>query len=64
MADMIAVMHDGKIVEFGASESIYANPKEDYTRRLIQATPKDDVESLRVRVNRRRELRETDGNKP
>ena len=64
MADMIAVMHDGKIIEFGASESIYANPKEDYTRRLIQATPKDDVESLRVRVNRRRELRETDGNKP
>ena len=64
MADMIAVMHDGQIIEFGASESIYANPKENYTRRLIQATPKDDVESLRVRVNRRRELRETDGNKP
>ncbi|MEE2737132.1 MAG: ABC transporter ATP-binding protein [Planctomycetota bacterium] len=64
MADMIAVMHDGKIVEFGASESIYANPKEDYTRRLIQATPKDDVESLRARVEKRRELREAYDNKP
>ena len=64
MADMIAVMHNGKIVEFGASESIYANPKKDYTRRLIQATPKDDVESLRARVKKRRELRETYGNKP
>jgi peptide/nickel transport system ATP-binding protein len=44
MADMMAVMHDGKIVEFGPSENIYLNPREEYTRRLIDATPKDDVE--------------------
>ncbi len=27
MADMMAVMNDGKIVEFGPSETIYANPR-------------------------------------
>ncbi|MCH8046306.1 MAG: ABC transporter ATP-binding protein [Planctomycetes bacterium] len=49
MADMMAVMNDGKFVEFGPSENIYADPKEDYTRRLIEATPKDDIEHIRQR---------------
>jgi peptide/nickel transport system ATP-binding protein len=53
MADMMAVMNDGKIVEFGPSENIYANPREDYTRRLIEATPKDDIELIRHRVAER-----------
>ena len=52
MADMMAVMHNGKIVEFGPSENIYANPKEAYTRRLIEATPKDDIEHIRQRQAR------------
>ena len=50
MADMMAVMNDGKIVEFGPSENIYANPREAYTRRLIEATPKDDLDFIRRRV--------------
>ena len=49
MADMMAVMNDGKIVEFGPSENIYAHPREDYTRRLIDATPKDDIERIKKR---------------
>ncbi|QDU87142.1 Glutathione import ATP-binding protein GsiA [Pirellulimonas nuda] len=53
MADMMAVMNDGKIVEFGPSENIYANPHQEYTRGLIEATPKDDLEHLRARVARR-----------
>jgi peptide/nickel transport system ATP-binding protein len=53
MADMMAVMHDGRIVEFGPSENIYANPREAYTRRLIEATPKDDIELIRRRVAER-----------
>src|SRR4029077_10341227 len=53
MADMMAVMNDGKIVEFGPSESIYKNPREKYTRKLIDATPKDDVELIRRRVAER-----------
>ena len=39
MSDMMAVMNAGKIVEFGPSENIYANPKDEYTRRLIAAIP-------------------------
>ncbi len=57
MADMMAVMNDGKIVEFGPSQAIYADPREDYTRRLISATPNDDLEHIRKLVDRRKTLR-------
>jgi len=53
MADMMAVMNDGKIIEFGPSENIYKNPRDKYTRRLIDATPKDDIELIRRRVAER-----------
>jgi peptide/nickel transport system ATP-binding protein len=53
MADMMAVMNAGKIVEFGPSESIYANPQEAYTRKLIEATPKDDLEHIKRRQAQR-----------
>jgi peptide/nickel transport system ATP-binding protein len=55
MADMMAVMNAGKIVEFGPSEDIYNHPKMDYTRDLIEATPKDDLESIRARQKQREE---------
>jgi peptide/nickel transport system ATP-binding protein len=55
MSDMMAVMNAGKIVEFGPSENIYAHPKEDYTRRLIDATPKDSIENIRRRQKHREE---------
>ena len=61
MADMMAVMNDGKIVEFGPSENIYAAPREDYTRRLIDATPKDDLESIRRLVAERERTRVAKG---
>jgi len=49
MSDMMAVMKDGRIVEAGPSDAIYENPGDNYTKRLIDAVPKDDIESLRVR---------------
>jgi peptide/nickel transport system ATP-binding protein len=55
MADMMAVMNAGKIIEFGPSENIYANPREPYTRRLIEATPNDDLDLIRRRVAERKE---------
>ncbi len=55
MSDMMAVMNAGKIVEFGPSENIYAHPKEDYTRRLIDATPKDSIENIKRRQKHREE---------
>lgn len=57
MADMMAVMNGGKIVEFGPSENIYANPHEEYTRKLISATPDDDIEQIRERVAERERRR-------
>jgi peptide/nickel transport system ATP-binding protein len=39
ISDRIAVMNKGKIVEMGTAQDIYENPREDYTRRLIEAIP-------------------------
>ena len=50
MADTMAVMRAGKIVEQGDAEAIYANPRDDYTQQLIEAIPSDSVESIRNRV--------------
>ncbi len=35
----IAVMQNGKLVEIGEAEALCANPREDYTRKLLAATP-------------------------
>ncbi len=40
MSDQLVVMNKGKIEEIGEADSIYANPKTDYTRSLIDAIPK------------------------
>ncbi len=39
IADEVAVMNEGRIVEIGTAEEVIGNPREDYTRRLISATP-------------------------
>ncbi|MEM1030693.1 MAG: dipeptide ABC transporter ATP-binding protein [Myxococcota bacterium] len=53
MSDTMAVMRAGRIVESGPSEAIYADPEQDYTRRLIAAVPDDDIEALRARQAQR-----------
>jgi peptide/nickel transport system ATP-binding protein len=40
MADQLLVMHQGKIVEQGDADMVYADPQKDYTRHLINAIPK------------------------
>ena len=40
MSDRMIVMNKGKIEESGYPEDIYANPKSEYTRKLIEAIPK------------------------
>jgi peptide/nickel transport system ATP-binding protein len=37
ISDRIAVMKDGKIVEMGDSESVFATPKHPYTQELLEA---------------------------
>lgn len=40
VSDRICVMLDGAIIEEGATEATFANPKQEYTARLFAATPK------------------------
>ena len=39
ISDDVAVMQAGKIIEFGKATDVYAHPKENYTRDLIDAIP-------------------------
>jgi ABC-type dipeptide/oligopeptide/nickel transport system ATPase component len=39
MADNIAVMHAGELIEYGPAECICDNPPEIYTQQLMVATP-------------------------
>ena len=39
IADRIAVMQAGRIVEEGRTDEVWSNPKADYTRRLLSAIP-------------------------
>ncbi len=45
IADTVAVMHAGSIVELGPTESVIGNPQQEYTRRLIADTP--SIEAMR-----------------
>ena len=47
MADRVAVMYAGRIVELGESESLFANPRHPYTKFLIDSAPRIG----RARVN-------------
>jgi peptide/nickel transport system ATP-binding protein len=37
--DRIAVMHQGKIVEIGPAQQVFADPQHDYTKTLLAAAP-------------------------
>ncbi len=39
MSDRIMVMKDGKIIEIGEADTIYNNPKTEYTKKLIASIP-------------------------
>lgn len=43
LSDRIAVMRRGEIVELGNAEEITANPKHEYTRALLAATPEPEI---------------------
>lgn len=40
MSDRMIVMNEGRIVEEGFSDEVYANPQQAYTQQLIEAIPK------------------------
>ncbi|MFN3917470.1 MAG: ABC transporter ATP-binding protein [Flavobacteriales bacterium] len=54
MSDRMIVMQAGKIVEMGDADEIYNNPREQYTRRLIDAVPKGSIEDIQRHVDLRK----------
>lgn len=51
IADRVAVMHMGKIVEEGSAADVLANPQHQYTRDLLDAVPSVDRPRRRVRAS-------------
>jgi oligopeptide/dipeptide ABC transporter ATP-binding protein len=49
IADRIAVMYLGRIVETGAADEVFANPRHPYTRALLSAIPVASPEARRER---------------
>ncbi len=47
MADRVAVMYLGQIVEQGTTAQVFGNPQHSYTRRLLEAVPVPDPEHVR-----------------
>jgi oligopeptide transport system ATP-binding protein len=57
MADEIAVMNKGKLVEVGPAEQVYSNPKDEYTKALFTAVPVPDPKRQQERKAERAKLR-------
>ncbi|GAA3644245.1 ABC transporter ATP-binding protein [Nonomuraea antimicrobica] len=48
LADRVAVMKDGRIVEHGPTAQVLGTPAHDYTRRLLRAIPAEHTKGTRL----------------
>jgi peptide/nickel transport system ATP-binding protein len=53
VCDKVAVMHKGEFVDLGTAEEVFANPKSDYTKRLLDAVPDVDrsLKNIKTKVH-------------
>jgi peptide/nickel transport system ATP-binding protein len=49
MSDRMVVMNKGKIEEMGIADEIYNNPQQEYTKKLIAAIPKGNLDDIKAR---------------
>ena len=56
IADRVAVMYLGRIVEEGPTDDVIASPRHPYTQALLSAVPDPDPERRRERIRLRGEL--------
>ncbi|MCO6501270.1 MAG: ABC transporter ATP-binding protein [Vicingus serpentipes] len=54
MSDRMIVMQQGKIVEVGNADEIYANPKTEYTKELIAAIPKGELDDIKASLEKKK----------
>jgi oligopeptide/dipeptide ABC transporter ATP-binding protein len=47
LADRVAIMYLGRIVETGATADVFANPRHPYTQALLEAHPRIDGSRVR-----------------
>jgi peptide/nickel transport system ATP-binding protein len=53
MSDRMVVMNKGKIEEIGDADTIYNDPQTEYTKRLISAIPKGQLEDIKNAIGRK-----------
>lgn len=56
IADEVMVMYLGKVVEHGACEEVFTNPKHPYTQALLSSTPQLSADKRRQRIKLQGEL--------
>jgi peptide/nickel transport system ATP-binding protein len=54
LADTVAVMHDGLIIEQGPAEELFADPQHAYTQALLDAIPSAESRGKRLSPRQRR----------
>jgi len=56
MSDRMVVMNKGKVEEMGDADAIYNNPKTEYTKNLINAIPKGQLEDIKASIDKKNSL--------
>ncbi len=54
MSDRMIVMNQGKIEEMGLADEIYNNPQTEYTKKLIGAIPKGELEDIKAAIAKKK----------
>jgi peptide/nickel transport system ATP-binding protein len=56
MSDRMVVMNKGRIEEMGDADSIYNNPKTEYTKKLIHAIPKGQLNDIKESIEKKKQI--------